>query len=143
MSELPIFRVIKYQVFQVFEDKPEEKLYESAPVPDQNEYQFKEGATYKEGIRSYLRVIFSIKGQDIKGLMCRRKVYKGPVCVNTENTLMGDFEAKEEVQEYNFQPLDTPSGFFVRGGFSLELTFLTNENQVLMKLKYPFQIVKA
>ena len=139
----PVFKLLRYRVFQVFPDKAEEQLYESMEIPDQKEVDLKEGATYEEGIQSYLRILFYVKEQGIKGLTCKRKVFKGPICVNTQNTLMGDFEPSEEVQEYNFEVLDTPSGFFVRGGFSLELQFFDQEDQLLMKIKYPFQIIKA
>ena len=143
MSDQPIFRLAKFQVIKVNPDKSEEQLYESIPIPDQSEVELNEGSDLPQGIQNYLKIFFYVKEAGIKGLVCRRKVYKGPICVNTENTEMGDFEPSEEVQSYGFKVMDTPSGFFVRGSFSTELAFLNNDNQILMKIKYPFQICKA
>ena len=143
MSSLPIFRLVKFEVIQVLSDETEQKLYESPQIPDQSSVELTDCAQLPEGIRSYLKVYFSIKDNAVKGLTCQRKVYKGPICVNTENALMGDFEPIEDVQDFKFAIMDTPSGMFVRGGFTTQLSFINNEKQVLMKIKYPFQIVKS
>ena len=119
----------------------DEPLYKSSAIPAGDNVKLKEGPRLPEGIINVFEIQFRIAAP-IKGLVCRRKVYKMGICVNTEDTNLGDFEPKDELFTFKFPEVETPSGFFVRGSFEASLQLVDAENKVLYQIKYPFEIVK-
>ena len=137
MSAQPVW--IEHLVcYKKGEDVP---MYKSPVIPANNQVKLTEGAKYPEGIISIFEIQFRVAAP-IKGLVCHRKVYKLGICVNTEDTNLGDFEPSDELLTYKFPETETPSGFFVRGGFEINLQLTDSDNKLLYQIKYPFEIVK-
>lgn len=134
------FHLKHFKCFRVVEGSNDVLLYQSPEIPEQPHVDLNTGAIYNEGIRSYLQVTFSVSAP-IRKLVCQRKVYKGPLCVNKDDTEMGDFDPREDPYEFNFAPIDTPSGFFVRGKFSILLNFVDENSNLQFAISYPFEIV--
>jgi len=99
----------------------------------------------KESCKYKIKITFRVQHDIVTGLKYINQVYKGPIRVAKEDTMIGSYPPQKQPHDATFPRIgweEAPSGMIARGSYKAKSKFVDDDGTTHLEYEYSFKIGK-
>jgi predicted DNA-binding antitoxin AbrB/MazE fold protein len=96
----------------------------------------------KEGCEYRVKIYFYVQREIVTGLKYVQKTYRKGLQVDKDQSMVGSYGPKDELQSYTTKPEQAPAGMIARGTYTIKSLFTDDDKNEHLKWEWTLEIKK-